>query len=115
MRKETTWFVGLTLLIAWSFGFLWAFHVPVVSKDHRWWLVFAAMCTPGVVGLGCAWVFHRELPRAMGFEFTGWKPWAVALLYPLAFEAIAVSLAYGVRAATGNAAFIYYQPEKAGW
>jgi membrane protease YdiL (CAAX protease family) len=115
MWRETAWFVGVTLLLAWAFGFAWAFHVPVVSEQHRWWLIFAAMCSPGVVGLGCAWLFHREPPRAMGFEFTGALPWVVALLYPLAFEAVAIPLAYAVRAVTGNASFIHYTPEHVGW
>src|SRR5205085_7444960 len=114
MRKETAWFVGLTLPIAWAFGFAWAFHAPIVAENHRWWLIFGAMCTPGVVGLACAWVFRRETPAAIGLEYTGWKPWAVALAYPLAFAAAAVALGYAVRAATGDASFIFYKPEKVG-
>jgi hypothetical protein len=113
--RETALFIGLTLVISWTFGLLWAFEAPVVAANHRWWLIFATMCTPGAVGLALAWIVRREPPRAVGFGTGGWAPWVVALIYPLAFEACAVTLAYSVRAATGNAQLISYTPEHVGW
>ena len=104
-RKETIWFIVLALLLSWGVGAWW------LLDERRTILIRLLMCVPALVGIGCAWVFRRELPRAAGFTFTGWKPWLLALLYPLAMALFCAVLAYGWRAVSGQADFIRFQPE----
>jgi membrane protease YdiL (CAAX protease family) len=99
--RSTVWFVALSLGISWAIGFYWIRH------PQHGWLSQYMMATPGVVGCACAFVFHREPPRAAGFAFTGWLPWLVAAIYPLILVAAALGLTYAVAPQ-----LIVYQPEK---
>lgn len=103
-RKETIWFIALALLLSWAVGAWW------LQDERRYILIRLLMCVPALVGMGCAWVFRRELPRAAGFAFTGWWPWLVAMAYPLVMILFCLGLAYGWRALSGQADFIAMRP-----
>jgi hypothetical protein len=105
-RRETICFVVLTLAIAYALAA--AFHL---TGERYGILIRVLMCVPGMMAFLFMWTIRREPPRAVGFAFTGWKPWVAALLFPLCLETVAVALAYGVRALSGRADFIYFQPE----
>ena len=107
--RETAWFIGLTLPIAWGLAAIWL-HDP-----SRWRIIQWVMCTPALVGFALAFWFRREPPRAVGFAYTGWGPWVAAFLYPLAMAGCIVGLAYATRAATGDASFIHFQPAAVGF
>jgi membrane protease YdiL (CAAX protease family) len=47
----------------------------------------------------------------MGLAFTGWKPWLMAMFYPLIAITFCLLLAYAWRAASGQESFITIQPE----
>jgi len=102
--RETALFIVVTLLLSWSIGWLWVHH------PQRGWLTQWLMVTPAVVGLSLSWLLRREPPRAIGLTFTGPLPWLVAFVYPFVVLFGAVALSYAVRAVTGNAGFIYFQP-----
>ena len=104
--RQTAWFVALSLGISWTLGVLWL-RYPQVWQLTQWMMV-----TPAIVGFACAWLFQREPPRAAGFAFTGWAPWVVALVYPVAMAAIAAGMGYLVRFATSDAGFIVFHPEQ---
>jgi len=103
-RKETLWFVTLTLLLSWGVGAWW------LQDEHRYILIRLLMCVPGLVAMGCAWIFRREMPRAAGFAFTGWRPWLLALIYPWIMVLFCLGLAYGWRSLSGHSDFIYLSP-----
>jgi len=103
-RKETLWFVALALLLSWAVGAWW------LLDERRTILIRVLMCIPGLVGLGCAWAFRREPPRAMGLAFTGWRPWLLAMVYPWLMILFCLALAYGWRAISGQADFIHLTP-----
>ena len=105
-RRETVGFVVLTLGIAYILAAI--FHL---TGERYGVIIHALMCVPGLLALIFMWGVRREPPRAVGFTFTGWKPWVVALVLPLGVEAVAVALAYAVRAVTGRGDFIFFQPE----
>lgn len=104
--RETSVFVASTLFISYTLAAIF-----LLTGERHGVLIRALMCVPGVMAVAIAWSFRREPPRAAGFEFRGWRPWAAALLFPLAFEVVAVLLAYAVRLATGRRDFIHFQPE----
>jgi membrane protease YdiL (CAAX protease family) len=104
-RKDTLWFIGITLVLSWLVGGLW------LLDEQRTILIRLLMCVPAVVSLGCAWGFRREPPRAMGLQFPGWGFWALGLLLPFAYVAVEVALAYALRFALGRPDFITFQPE----
>ncbi|MBS1783940.1 MAG: CPBP family intramembrane metalloprotease [Acidobacteria bacterium] len=103
-RRETIWFIALALPLSWAVGALW------LHDETRVWLIRLLMCVPAFVAIGCAFVFRREPPRAVGFAFTGWKPWLLAMLYPFLMTAFCLALAYGWKAA-GHPDFIVFQPQ----
>lgn len=105
-RKETLWFIALALPLSWAVGAWW------LHDERQFTLIRLLMCVPAIVAIGCAWVFRREPPRAAGFTFTGWKPWALAMVYPFLMAAFCLALAYGWRAVSGQADFIVFQPGK---
>ena len=102
-KRETVWFIVLALLLSWAVGALW------LQDEHRVWLIRLLMCVPAFVAIGCAWAFRREPPRAVGFAFTGWKPWALAMVYPFLMAAFCLLLAFAWQAA-GHPGFIVFQP-----
>lgn len=104
-RKETVWFIVLALPLSWAVGAIW------LQDEHRHWLIRLLMCVPALVAFGCAWVFRREAPRATGFAFTGWKPWLLAMVYPLLMIVFCLALAYGWQS-LGHPGFIVFQPER---
>lgn len=103
--REAVLFIVLTLLGSWAIGWLW------VRNPEQGWLTQWLMCTPALVGLSLSWLLHREPPRAIGLEYTGARPWLLAFLYPFFLVALAIALAYAVRAITAHRGFIYFQPE----
>ena len=103
-RRELAIFIPVAILGAWA---IFALYAP-----GRWWIVQWVMSWPAIAGFGLAFLFRREPPRAAGFEYTGAGPWLFAIFYPWLFEAAALALGYTVRAATGDGAFIHYQPEQ---
>lgn len=103
-RRETLWFIALTLLLSWGVGALW------LRDERRFMLVRLLMCIPGIVALGCAWVFRREPPRAAGFAFPGWRPWGVAMIYPWVAVLFCLGLGYGWRVLSGRPDFIHLRP-----
>ncbi len=105
-RKETTIFIVVTLLVSWAVGAVW------LMDERRQILLQVLMCVPALVGIACAWFFEREPPRAVGLQFPGWLPWLAAMFYPLLMVAGAVIFGYALRALTGRADLIVYQPEK---
>ena len=104
-RKETVWFIALVLPLSWAVGAWW------LHDERQAVLIHLLMCVPAFVGIGCAWAFRREPPRAVGFAFTGWKPWLLAMVYPLVMVIFCLLLAYGWQAASGRAGFIIFQPQ----
>jgi hypothetical protein len=104
-RKETVWFVVLALGLSWAVGAWW------LARPEQFILIRVLMCVPALVGMGCAYAFRREPPRAAGFAFTGWGPWGLAMVYPFLMTAFCLLLAYGWRAVSGRADFIVFQPE----
>jgi membrane protease YdiL (CAAX protease family) len=104
-RKDTLWFICITLVLSWIIGGLW------LLDERRFFLLRMMMCVPAVVALGCAWGFRREPPRAMGLHFPGWGHWALGLLLPFAYVAVEVALAYAARLVLGRPDFITFQPE----
>lgn len=104
-RKETIWFIALALPLSWAVGFWW------LKDERKLILIRLLMCIPGLVGLGLAWVFRREMPRAVGLAFNGWRPWLAAMAYPWLMIAFCLALAYGWRAASGQTDFIHFQPQ----
>lgn len=104
-RKDTLWFICIALPVSWFIGWLW------LRDERLFFLLRVLMCVPAVVGMGCAWFFRREPPRAMGLQFPGWGYWALGLLLPFGYAAVAVALAYAVRFVTGRSDFITFQPE----
>jgi membrane protease YdiL (CAAX protease family) len=104
-RKDTLWFICITLLLGWLIGGLW------LMDERRSFLLRVLMCVPAVVAMGCAWGFRREPPRAMGLRFPGWGAWALGLLLPFGYVAVEVALAYAVRLVSGRPDFITFQPE----
>lgn len=105
--RGTVLFVVLTLVLSWAVGWLWVTH-----PGHGW-LTQVLMCVPAVVGLSVSGLSRGEPPRAVGLGvgLRGAWPWVAAFLYPFVLAAASVALAYAVRAVTGDAAFIRYQPE----
>jgi membrane protease YdiL (CAAX protease family) len=104
-RKETVWFIALALPLSWAVGAWW------LLDERRIILIRLLMCVPAFVGMGCAWAFRREMPRAMGLAFTGWRPWLAALAYPWLMIAFCLALAYAWRAVSGHGDFIYLQAQ----
>jgi membrane protease YdiL (CAAX protease family) len=104
-RKETLWFICITLVLGWLVAGLW------LLDEQRRVLIRVTMCVPAVVALGCAWGFRREPPRAMGLHFPGWGYWALGVFLPFAYVAVEVALAYAVRLSLGRPDFITFQPE----
>ena len=105
-RRETIYFVVITLALAYALAAVFHF-----TGERYGIIIHALMCVPGLLALIFMWTFRREPPRAVGFEFTGWKPWIAALFFPIGFEIVALALAYGVRGVTGRTDFIFFQPE----
>lgn len=105
-RKDTLWFICITLSVSWFIGWLW-----LLDEARLVFLLRVLMCVPAVVAMICAWVFRRETPRAMGLQFPGWGYWALGLLLPLGYAAVEVALAYAVRLVSGRPDFITFQPE----
>jgi hypothetical protein len=105
-RRETAWFVILSLTISWAIGAVWVLY-PRHGGLTQWMMV-----TPALVGFACAWFFRHEPPRAAGFRFTGWAPWIVALTYPFVLAALAVGIGYAVGFVKGDADFIVFHPEQ---
>lgn len=103
--RETLLFIVCTLLGSWAIGWLWVLH------PERGYLTQWLMCVPALVGLSLSWGVRREPPRAIGLAFTGPLPWLLALLYPIGMAAVSVALAYGFRALSGDAQFIFLQPQ----
>lgn len=104
-RKETLWFIALALPLSWAVGAWW------LLDERKIILIRLLMCVPALLGLGCAWAFRREMPRAMGLAFTGWRPWLLAMVYPWLMILFCLALAYGWRAVSGQPDFIRLQPE----
>lgn len=104
-RKETIWFIALVLPLSWAVGAWW------LHDEHQVWILRLLMCVPALVAFGCAWAFRREPPRATGFTFTGWRPWLLAMVYPLLMAAFCILLAYGWRMVSGQTGFIRFQPQ----
>jgi hypothetical protein len=103
--RETVLFATLTLLLSWAIGWMW------IRYPEKGWLTQWMMWAPGLVGLGLSWVLRREPPAAAGLGLGSPGPWLVAFLYPFFLVAVAVVLGYAVRLVTGDARFIYFQPE----
>ncbi|HJW08611.1 MAG TPA: CPBP family intramembrane glutamic endopeptidase [Holophagaceae bacterium] len=103
-KRETVWFIVLALPLSWAVGAWW------LMDERHTFLLRLLMCVPAFVAFGCAWAFRREPPRAAGFAFTGWKPWLLAMVYPLIMATFCLALAYGWRA-LGHPDFIHFQPE----
>jgi hypothetical protein len=106
-RKETLWFIALALLLSWGVGAWW------LQDERRYLLIRLLMCVPGLVAIGCAWAFRREMPRAAGFEWTGWRPWVAAMAYPWIMVLFCLGLAYGWRLLSGQPTFIVMRPLEA--
>lgn len=102
--QESAVFLAVTLLVSWAIGAVW------LLDERRGFLLRILMCVPGTVGLGCAWLFHRETPRAEGFAFTRVSHWAVAMGLPLLYMVALLALAFSLRSLLG-ADFIHYTPE----
>jgi membrane protease YdiL (CAAX protease family) len=101
--RETAWFVALSLPALWGLA-AWHARGHEISS-----YVFQAV--PALCGMGCAWAFRREPPRAAGFEHTGWTPWLAGVLGPFAALLSAVGLAYLLRALWGRPEILRFQPE----
>lgn len=102
--RETAVFVCVTLLVSWGLGVLW------LQDERRYHVLRLMMCVPGLVGLGCAWLFRRESPAAAGFAFTRPVHWLVPMGIPLLYAAVLAALAYALRPLLGPD-FIRYTPE----
>jgi hypothetical protein len=104
-RLETAAFIALTLAATSVLGaaFLWT------GAKYRL-ILHLIMWTPGALALVLMWGLRHEPPRAVGFAFTGWRPWVVGSLYPLGIVAASLGLAYVVRALSGRPDFIVFAP-----
>jgi membrane protease YdiL (CAAX protease family) len=104
-RTATALFLAIALGGSYVIGVVWAAH-------PAWgWITQFMMWTPGIAGLTVQ-ALRREPPRTMSFGLgsCGWRPWAVAFLYPFAVIAACVVLAYCVRT-VGGSGVIWFQPE----
>lgn len=104
-HAETILFVAITLSLAYGLGAAFIF-----SGARYPLIIHTLMCVPGAVALTLMWLLRREPPRTVGFAFTDGRSWAIAALYPPAFVAAALILAYGVRTISGHHEFIVFEP-----
>src|SRR5258708_1807852 len=106
LRTETVLFIVVTLSI------MFLFQLPNLlgsENTHVWNRL--SMVTPGIVGFALSWLVRRELPNAVRFSFTGWRPYLAAFVFPPAVQCISRGLAYTCRKLSSQKEFITYTPK----